>query len=288
MRIGLFVLVAAVGQVAISFPLLEPIKNTTAREFFIEEKYFHEAGLSIELSHYDSRFFTEEVPYEERGLTLRYLIRSWLSVSRELDLETWLAHGTLLGWWWNGRIMPWDMDLDVQTSGPSADRLARDHNQTLHDYTVAVDSETGAEETRTYMVDVNPYWAELSRNEGENVIDARWIDISNGMYIDITVLLERSPSFAPGVWSCKNFHRYLTRDIYPLREAEFEGIPALVPHRVEKALQAEYGQKSMVDTEFNGYALRCLSLQSLSGRHTDIHARSHRFDSSVKEWVKIE
>ena len=33
------------------------------------------------------------------------MIRAYLDYFRENNLETWLAHGTLLGWWWNGKVM---------------------------------------------------------------------------------------------------------------------------------------------------------------------------------------
>jgi hypothetical protein len=35
------------------------------------------------------------------------MIRAYLMTFNELGLETWIAHGTLLGWWWNGKILPW-------------------------------------------------------------------------------------------------------------------------------------------------------------------------------------
>ena len=82
-----------------------------------DTKYFHEPGESNELGHYDARYYAgTPVSYEERGDALHHLIRSYLTVFRERNIETWIAHGTLLGWWWNGKIMPWDWDLDTQVS----------------------------------------------------------------------------------------------------------------------------------------------------------------------------
>ncbi len=102
------------------------------------------------------------------------------------------------------------------------------------------------------MLDVNPHHADRSRGEGQNVIDARWIDLSNGMFIDITGLAEREPDREPGIWSCKNFHRYRTTDLYPMRQSEFEGVPATVPYSFERILAEEYGMKSLVVTEWLG------------------------------------
>jgi hypothetical protein len=88
-----------------------------------------------------------------------------------------------------------------------------------------------------------------------NVIDARWIDVSNGMFVDITGLVEREPGKQPGIWSCKNYHKYRTRDLYPMRESEFEGVPATVPYSFDRILTEEYGMKSLVTTEWQGYVV---------------------------------
>ncbi|KAL2021533.1 hypothetical protein VTK56DRAFT_7032 [Thermocarpiscus australiensis] len=245
-----------------------------------DEKYFHEAGYTDEqLIHYDARFFRGAVPYGQHRAHLRRLIRSYLTTCRErLGVETWLAHGTLLGWWWGGRIMPWDYDVDAQVSGAALAALARAHNGSLHRYRDRDGNERaggegeeeegeGEEEEgeRVYLLDVNPHWSRLDRGKGNNVIDARWIDVETGMFVDITGLVERDPEGQPGVWSCKNFHEYRTSDLYPLRETEFEGVPALVPNEYERILVEEYGVKSLVLTEYEG----------------------HRFDPDANEWVRI-
>jgi hypothetical protein len=69
-----------------------------------EYKYFHEPGNDDILGHYDSRYFTEPVNDHERADTLTHMIRAYLNFFNENELETWIAHGTLLGWWWNGKV----------------------------------------------------------------------------------------------------------------------------------------------------------------------------------------
>jgi hypothetical protein len=69
-----------------------------------EYKYFHEPGRDDILGHYDSRFFKEPVGDSERAETLTHMIRAYLNFFNENKLETWIAHGTLLGWWWNGKV----------------------------------------------------------------------------------------------------------------------------------------------------------------------------------------
>ncbi|KAI1642193.1 LicD family-domain-containing protein [Daldinia loculata] len=259
-----------------------------------QPKYFHEAGATLELGHYDARFFRGVVPYAEHGPALQRLIRSWLTTTRELGVDTWLAHGTLLGWWWNGRVMPWDYDLDVQMPTATLSYLGRHFNRTLHDYQFIVEGDGRGGETiiaaggsvdagdgrgnredsdrgedivyinKTYLLDVNPHHADLTRGNGANIIDARWIDTGTGLFVDITGLAERDAVGSPGVWSCKNAHRYRTREIYPVRRTEFEGVPARVPYAFDKILTDEYGEKSLVNTEWAG----------------------HRWVPELKEWVK--
>lgn len=72
-----------------------------------DNKYFHEPGEDDLHRHYDTRFFTDLVSDEERQLTLRAIIRAYLLLLENFQLETWIAHGTLLGWYWNGSILPW-------------------------------------------------------------------------------------------------------------------------------------------------------------------------------------
>lgn len=100
----------------------------------LDTKYFHEAGNTLELCHYDARYFKGEVAYEEHHQTLRHLIRSYLTMTRNLGVETWLTHGTLLGWRWNWRILPWDYDLDMQVAMTTLKHMARNLNGALHEY----------------------------------------------------------------------------------------------------------------------------------------------------------
>ena len=95
-------------------------------------------------------------------------------------------------------------------------------------------------------------WTERNRGDGLNIIDARWIDEQSGLYIDITALSETHADTLPGVWSCKNDHRYKIRDLYPLRQTMFEGVPANVPYAYVQILEEEYGKKALVTTEYEG------------------------------------
>ncbi|KAF2964018.1 hypothetical protein GQX73_g9553 [Xylaria multiplex] len=106
-----------------------------------EQKYFHEPGWDAESGHYDARYFQGKVPYEQHRPALRHLIRSYLTTFKDLGVETWLAHGSLLGWWWNGRIMPWDYDLDVQVSVVTLAFLGERYNRSTHEYEYDIDDD---------------------------------------------------------------------------------------------------------------------------------------------------
>ena len=48
----------------------------------------------------------------------------------DLGIETWLAHGTLVGHYWGQKILPWDMDIDVQVLMTTLRYLATKYNST--------------------------------------------------------------------------------------------------------------------------------------------------------------
>lgn len=216
-------------------------------------KYFSEPGGTLARSHYDKRFFKEEVPYDAHIFVLRDLIRSYLSTLHKHGVETWLAHGTLLGWWWNGQIMPWDYDLDVQVSNKTMVWLGNNLNRTEHEFN---GTQLGGETVvKKFMLDVNPHHVDISRGDGQNIIDARWIDMTNGMFIDLTVLRERDPKL-PGVWACKNNHKYASQDLWPMRVTDFEGVKARIPYNFEKILADEYKPPALSKEEHQGYVER--------------------------------
>ncbi|RKF65864.1 Protein MNN4, partial [Erysiphe neolycopersici] len=212
-----------------------------------EPKYFFEAGATVELERYDIRYFSGVVTSEEKLETLQHLIRSYMTVFQNNKIETWIAHGTLLGWWWNGKILPWDGDLDTQVSDSTLKWLATNMNMTIHDFkfTESVDSY----KSRQYLLDVNPYAENRSRGNGNNVIDARWIDTKNRLFIDITGLSE----VEPGILSCRNNYRYRVSDIYPLRESKFEGVTVKTPYNFKPILIEEYSNRALESTTYYGY-----------------------------------
>jgi hypothetical protein len=69
-------------------------------------KYFNEPR-GKDLHHYDARYFRGKVSADRRAETLSELIVAFLDIMESEGIVAWLAHGTLMGWYWNGHPLPW-------------------------------------------------------------------------------------------------------------------------------------------------------------------------------------
>jgi hypothetical protein len=64
---------------------------------------------------------------------------------------------------------------------------------------------------RDYMIEINPGFAEEGPNDKLNMIDARWIDMETGLFIDITSVRPDDAKRQKGVegaLKCKDNHHY--------------------------------------------------------------------------------
>jgi len=153
-------------------------------QYFHETDFHRTTKLFGAVSHCDARFARANSPeIDEVRASLRALLKTYIVTMEDLKIETWLAHGALLGWYWNRRLLPWDTDLDVQVSAEGIALLARSHNMTEYRYTVS-----DGEAPRTYLLDINPHHVITSGADVANKIDARWIDTTDGKFIDITAV----------------------------------------------------------------------------------------------------
>lgn len=226
-------------------------------EWHKQTKYFHESTFD---SHYDGRFADRPLKYDEKQEHLSSLVQTYLTTMNEIGAETWLMHGTLLGWYWNRKVMPWDSDIDVMVSEASIGLLARYYNMSMHHFKVP-----GTNLKRKYMLEVNPHCFNGDIDK-ENRIDARWIDTGIGLFIDITTLRHNKTAAAEGddeSMIVKDRHHYLYDDIYPLREGIFESAPAWIPYSYGDILIEEYGDQAL----------------------SDIYHDHHRFDPERGKWV---
>ncbi|KAK9474691.1 LicD family-domain-containing protein [Dipodascopsis tothii] len=224
-------------------------------------KYFFEAavkrGRRVVGLHYDRKYFKTELDTPTRNQAIRWMVNAWFHVLDEHNIESWIAHGTLLGWWWNGETLPWDVDVDVQMSVKTMRRLEKELNDQFFTY-----KPDNAPERRYYLI-INPYYIYRQRGNAQNLIDGRFVDTETGLYIDITALVEVDPVHKPNVVSCKNNHRYLIDDILPLRQTLFLGKKAYIPYEFEKVLMREYSRRSLTNERFAG----------------------HVWDARVQQWV---
>ncbi|KAJ3026904.1 UNVERIFIED_CONTAM: hypothetical protein HDU68_004875 [Siphonaria sp. JEL0065] len=155
------------------------------------------------------------------------IMSAWSSFAETKSVTWWIAHGEMLGWFWNSKFLPWDIDLDIQMSTYQLIQLI-DFNNTLLE--------------GRYLLDVNPNVVVRSMQQ-MNIIDARLIDIKTGYFMDITGLTQTKSNM--GIVYCKTPHMYSYDDLMPLHETVLEGIKVWRPRAAMKLLRGEYGERSM-------------------------------------------
>ncbi|KAL8766141.1 MAG: hypothetical protein Q9209_006981 [Squamulea sp. 1 TL-2023] len=107
-----------------------------------------------------------------------------------------------------------------------------------------------APQGKNYMMEINPKWVNSSPEDSLNTIDARWIDMLSGVFIDITAVHRTAKK--PGMMFCKDDHHYREADLFPLRDSVFEDRPVKIPYNYAELLQQEYGRVSLTRTRFAG------------------------------------
>lgn len=141
--------------------------------------------------------------------------------------------------------------------------LAKYYNMTEYHYLLP-----GIPKGRTYLLEINPHFVIRDQADRLNVIDARWIDTSNGLFIDISTIRpdhEKRDQGVIGALMVKDKHHYLEHDIFPLRDSYFEGIHVKIPYEYSALLAEEYGDESLTQTEFE----------------------HHRFNETTKVWEPL-
>ncbi|MCJ1350148.1 MAG: hypothetical protein MMC33_000129 [Icmadophila ericetorum] len=212
-----------------------------------KDKYFHE---SVFHPHYDGRFAEKQLKEDDRKQHLTALVQTYLTTMADLGAETWLMHGTLMGWWWNRKILPWDDDIDVQMTIDTLSFLANFYNMTVYHY-----RSPNFPEGKDYMLEINPTFNFIGGPYDKlNMIDARWIDRDTGLFIDITSVRPNMTARAMGkhgALMCKDKHNYIENQIFPLRDSIFEETPVKIPFDYTYLLEEEYSKASLTRTEWS-------------------------------------
>lgn len=261
---------------------LNGLKESWLYDGSSEPEYFKMATLNIRESrnsindwgwHYDWRFFNDALFYEKAGWTkeqrvertkiiLERLLRNWNRFAEEKGLVSWIMHGPLLSWYWDGLMFPFDVDIDIQMPISELVRLGEHYNQTL----VVEDPTEGY---GRFLIDVGTYIHNRDISYTGNHIDARFIDVDSGIYIDITGLAKstanlpeeyaKNPIVQKGnddedveVYNDCRKHFYTFDQLLPLHYSMLGGVPIFVPNSIEARLRFEY-PKGLDDYEYNGW-----------------------------------
>lgn len=209
-----------------------------------ETRYFNEATMTVGNGnedsgwHYDWRFFNGKLRDGARtAIILERLLRNWFRFTEKYGVVSWIAHGPLLSWYWNGAIFPYDNDLDVQMPIKQLARLGELYNQTL----VVEDLREGFGK---YLIDVGTFIHNRDISNDGNHIDARFIDVDTGVYIDITglsnVLVNRASRYDGRDIHDRRKHFYKLNDLAPVKLSMLNGVPCYITNHIVQNLKREY------------------------------------------------
>ncbi|SCV00083.1 LAMI_0G02784g1_1 [Lachancea mirantina] len=229
--------------------------------FLIQEstfKYFQEtsnllARPDIYQDNMDARFFSGYVTSKwDRMRTLNALIRGWLEFSSQINISSWISQESLRGHMYTGSQLPWSTLHDVHMPIKDLHYLAEKFNQTL-----VVQSATIG--YGRYFIDIHPFISSREKGSGANVVDARFIDVDTGFFVNIkglgldgevdVILQEMKTNPEPNTMDknqrkmsvmARNGRHYQLSDLLPLRPSRFHGLPVHIPSRSLSLLQEEY------------------------------------------------
>ncbi len=196
-------------------------------------------------------FFNRFVGDRERQSILHHMIRVWFQLMESYGYQSWINYGSLLGWKFNGLNMPWDTDIDIQMPIQQLNRLAQELNKTL----ILENPRFG---NSRYWLEVSPTF--IRQGNSKNHIDARFIDISTGLYIDISALSydhDINPPFETTEESfpvhCKNWNWQDLNELGPIQHAFFEGGSVYLPNNISSILSHKYGDEALNQFAFHNH-----------------------------------
>ncbi|KAJ3357371.1 hypothetical protein HDU83_007302 [Entophlyctis luteolus] len=181
--------------------------------------------------HYATRHTKHDLAQAREAIVA--LLHAWSNFARSIGASWWIAHGALLGWFWNGRLLPWDTDLDVQVTLQTLLQLV-EYNQTI----------IGGR----FLFDVGPS-IYVRTSQENNTIDARLVDTKSGYFIDITGIAKVHDNNE--LLFCKSPHGYSYSDLMPLIETKLHGVTVWRPRSAIKILAKEYREEALYTTKYN-------------------------------------
>ncbi|KAG7662994.1 uncharacterized protein J8A68_003504 [[Candida] subhashii] len=254
-------------------------------------KFFSEASILKSQNgfssgmHYDWRFFNGNIVNSPKNdMSIHGLLKAMFKLANAYDIKCWIAHGSLLSWYWDGMKFPWDGDVDITMPIDELHHLTRQFNQSLIvDFGNDIDSQI---RYGRYFLDSSAFISRRTKENGRNNIDARLIDIDTGIYIDITGLAVTSAK-APDrydyllksteyerdsernikdtsvteydvntflqAYNCKNNQFFRLKELSPLMLSLFDGEFTYVPNQISNILISKFSPKSITKTQYKDY-----------------------------------
>ena len=173
--------------------------------------------------HLDKRFSRGKLDSRETHNTLRELLGFFSDHCNKKQIKPIIMHGSLIGYYFGKKILPWDDDIDIILVGDSIEKLKNYSDDDI-------------------IIEVNPNSRNYSKLDFLNVISARVISKKNGIFIDITYFKENRK----GIFESKDGHSYKKEELFPLKKDLFEGREIYVPNNIESCLIKEYRDKVLL------------------------------------------
>jgi phosphorylcholine metabolism protein LicD len=198
--------------------------------FFSTEKFFKEPRGK---PHYDKRYFRRVYSHKKIQDKLRIMYCVLIQFLDKYNVKCWLGFGTLLGYYRDKDIIPWDDDIDVSMMFDDLFKLPK--QETLDN---------------TYLWEVNPNVKPFKRDRN-NTVSARLICMKTGIFVDVFANYIHGDKITD---SEKN--TWKVKDVFPLIETDFLGCSAYIPNNIKQVLIDYYGDISIPKSkmkEYQGY-----------------------------------
>ncbi|KAJ1555099.1 vacuolar sorting protein VPS33/slp1, partial [Nowakowskiella sp. JEL0078] len=199
-----------------------------------------------------------ELSKSMRERNLKELYQAWAKFADKHRIPYWLAHSSLLGWWWAQEPLPWKESIQVQTPTRTLEllwRLNGDRFSPTNNFFFFSGSR--------FVLDVSPF-IHIRQSQPHNAVDARFIDTKTGMFIDISAFT--SVPWIPGHIETKKPVESTIHHIRPLRRTTFCDAPAWIPATAESILEKEFGYLALTRTSSGSY----------------------RFEMDLKKWMELD
>jgi phosphorylcholine metabolism protein LicD len=161
------------------------------------------------------------------------MLKVFINICEFNNIKPVLAHGGLIGHYFNNKMLPWDDDIDLVLIGKSINNFLRLDLKKINS-------------NKHFFLEINPNSLNRNINDRVNIIDARFISKKYGFFIDITFLTENkglTKKQGKNIINCKSPHYYFLEDFYPLKKEKFEEMEIYIPNKIKNVLSYEYGNK---------------------------------------------